>query len=108
MSQPVFSIEPVERFFERASGLGVKILPGLLPVASLKQALYLHNEVPGMSIPAEFLAKLSGWETREDQMALGVEVSQNLLLGLKAFAPGAYLTSGGRKMPVLAQVLKAL
>ena len=108
MSQPVFSIEPVERFFERASGLGVKILPGLLPVASLKQALYLHNEVPGMSLPDEFLSKLQRLETREDQMALGVEVSQALLRGLKAFAPGAYLTSGGRKMPVLAQVLKAL
>ena len=108
MSQPVFSLEPVERFFERTAGLGVKILPGLLPVASLKQALYLHNEVPGMSLPAEFLIRLEGLDTCEDQMALGVEVSQNLLLGLKAFAPGAYLTSGGRKMLVLAEVLKAL
>ena len=108
MSQPVFSLEPAKRFLERASGIPVKILPGLLPVTSLKQALYLHNEVPGMSLPAEFLARLETYERREDQMAVAVDVSRGLLQGLKAFAPGAYLTSGGRKIQVLVDVLDGM
>ena len=108
MSQPVFSLEPAQRFLDRASVIPVKILPGLLPVASLKQALYLHNEVPGMSLPAEFLARLETYERREDQMAVGVDVTRGLLRGLKDFAPGAYLTSGGRKIQVLVDVLEGM
>lgn len=108
MTQPVFELEPVERFLDRAGGLPVRLLPGLLPVASLKQALYLHNEVPGMRLPADLLERLQGLETREDQMALGVELTQELLRRLKGLSAGAYLTSGGRKMPVLVEVLKGL
>lgn len=108
MSQPVFDVETVERFLERAGRIGIQILPGLLPLASLKQALYLHNEVPGMTLPASLLQRLEGLETREDQMALGVDLARELLEGLKGLAPGAYLTSGGRRMPVLVEVLKAL
>ena len=108
MSQPVFGLEAVKRFLDRASGLDVRILPGLLPVASLKQALYLHNEVPGMALPAELLTKLETFEKREDQAAFGVEVARGLLAGLKSLTPGAYLTSGGRKAPVLAEVLQGL
>ena len=109
MSQPVFTVEPVKRFFDRAHGkLPVKVLPGLLPVASLKQALYLHNEVPGMTLPQEFLAKLETYGSREDQMAYGVGVSRSLLGELKTFAPGAYLTSGGRKVQLLVDVLQGI
>ncbi len=108
MSQPVFDLEPVERFLEAAGALPIRILPGLLPVGSLKQALYLHNEVPGMTLPQAFLSRLQNLEQREDQLLLGVEVSQDLLEGLKKIAPGAYLTSGGRKASVLADVLQSL
>lgn len=109
MSQPVFTAEPVKRFFDHAHGkLPVKILPGLLPVASLRQAQYLHNEVPGMSLPAEFLSRLESYERREDQMAYGVEVSRALLGELETFAPGAYLTSGGRKVQLLVDVLQGI
>jgi methionine synthase I (cobalamin-dependent)/5,10-methylenetetrahydrofolate reductase len=108
MTQPVFDLEPVRRFLDKASGLDVKLLPGLLPVASLKQALYLNNEVPGMRLPEGLLAKLEKLERREDQMALGVELAQELLAGLKSLSSGAYLTTGGRKQPVLVEVLKGL
>jgi homocysteine S-methyltransferase len=108
MSQPVFSLRTAERFLETVAKLDVRILPGLLPVASLKQALYLNNEVPGMSLPPELIAKLESLEKREDQLALGVDLARELLAGLRGMAPGAYLTAGGRRMPVLVEVLKAL
>ncbi len=61
-----------------------------------------------MVLPQAFLSKLQSLERREDQLSLGVEVCQDLLAGLKKIAPGAYLTSGGRKASVLADVLQAL
>jgi homocysteine S-methyltransferase len=107
MSQPVFDLATAERFLEKAAPLPVKILPGLLPLASLRQALYLHNEVPGMRLPEEVLARIQSLEKKEDQAAYGIDLAREILEGLKAFAPGAYLTSGGRGPAVLEKVLKA-
>ncbi len=108
MSQPVFSLEPVERFLDAAAGLEVRVLPGLLPLSGLKQALYLHNEVPGITLPDAVLAKLASLPERQDQAAYGVELARELLAGLKRIAPGAYLTAGGIKRPVLADVLQGV
>ena len=105
LSQPVFEADAARRFLDLAAPVGIPILPGILPLASLKQALYLNHEVPGMSVPASVLEAMERFERREDQMALGVELAQRLLADLRAFAPGAYLTSGGRKRPVLVEVL---
>lgn len=106
MSQPIFDLETAERFLERAASLPVKILPGLLPLAGLRQALYLHNEVPGMRLPEAVLSKLQSMEGREDQAAFGIDLARELLAGLRALAPGAYLTSGGRGPSVLEKVLR--
>ncbi len=105
LSQPIFELDGARRFMDRLKGLPVHILPGILPLASLKQALYLRNEVPGMVVPDEVIAALEKFDRREDQMALGVDLAKKLLDGLRGFADGAYLTSGGRKRPVLVEVL---
>jgi len=105
LSQPIFELDAARRFMDRLQGLPVHVLPGILPIASLKQALYLRNEVPGMLVPDNVIAQLEKYERREDQMAYGVELARQLLDGLRAFSAGAYLTSGGRKRPVLVEVL---
>lgn len=107
MSQPVFELDGARRFLERASALPIRILPGLLPIASLRQALYLHHEVPGISLPLAVLSKLETLGERGDQEAYGSDLAKELLAGLRAFAPGAYLTSGGRPATVLEKVLRS-
>jgi len=108
LTQPVFSLEPVERLLEAARDLPVKILPGLLPLAGIKQALYLHNEVPGITLPAAVLDRMQSLPTPEVRAAYGVELARELLAGLKRLAPGAYLTAGGSKKPVLVDVLQGM
>jgi homocysteine S-methyltransferase len=108
MSQPVFSLEAVGRFLEASGHLSVFVLPGILPLASAKQALYLHNEVPGITLPRPVLEKITSFESRDDQKAYGTELARQLLAGLKKLAPGAYLTAGGANGQVLADVLLGL
>lgn len=106
LTQPVFSLEPVERFLEAVRDIPVHVLPGLLPLAGIKQALYLHNEVPGIRLPEAVLKRMESLPTPADRAAYGVELARELLLGLKKLTPGAYLTAGGSKKPVLVEVLQ--
>jgi methionine synthase / methylenetetrahydrofolate reductase(NADPH) len=89
-TQPVFEIEALERALEKIEGMNVKLLLGLMPLRSARQAEFLHHEVPGINIPKyvrERLAKLS----KEDAPKYGVEVAQNLLIEAKPLVGGAYL-----------------
>ncbi len=51
MTQPVYDIQLFENFMNRIHDVKIPILLGILPLASSKNAEFLHNEVPGMSIP---------------------------------------------------------
>src|SRR5262249_11376677 len=53
MTQPVYDGRLVERFLDDVKPFGLPIMIGLLPLASQRNAEFLHNNVPGMQIPAE-------------------------------------------------------
>ena len=51
MTQPVYDPRTLERFLDDAAPLGLPVMVGILPLASHRNAEFLHNEVPGMSDP---------------------------------------------------------
>ena len=51
MTQPVYDPTMLERFLDDVAPLGLPVLVGLLPLASHRNAEFLHNEVPGMRVP---------------------------------------------------------
>ncbi|HEU4798131.1 MAG TPA: bifunctional homocysteine S-methyltransferase/methylenetetrahydrofolate reductase, partial [bacterium] len=57
-TMPVYEPEALERF-ERISGrLSLPVLVGLLPLASHRHAEFLHNELPGLTIPDRIRTRL--------------------------------------------------
>ena len=74
MTQPIFDPEHWEEFLRRMGEKSpIPILVGLWPLSSYKQALRLHNEVPGIVIPEALLKQLesSGASARDLGFALG-------------------------------------
>ncbi|MGE5335341.1 MAG: bifunctional homocysteine S-methyltransferase/methylenetetrahydrofolate reductase [Nitrososphaerota archaeon] len=76
MTQPIYSLEPLERFLTAFGPVPVPVILGMIPLHSSKQAEYLHNEVPGFDIPEEVRARLreAGDHAREVGIALAHEV----------------------------------
>ena len=73
MTQPIFDPDHWEQFLKRMGGKSpIPILVGLWPLSSYKQALRLHNEVPGIVIPEPLLKQLeaAGGSAREHGFAL--------------------------------------
>jgi homocysteine S-methyltransferase len=73
MTQPIFDPEHWEQFLQRMGGKApIPILVGLWPLSSYKQALRLHNEVPGIVIPEPLLKQLeaAGSSARDHGFAL--------------------------------------
>lgn len=73
MTQPIFDPDHWEQFLKRMGGKSpIPIIVGLWPLSSYKQALRLHNEVPGIVIPESLLKQLesAGNSAREHGFAL--------------------------------------
>jgi len=102
MTQPVYDTAVLERFLKDAEPLGLPILIGILPLASHKNAEFLHNEVPGMQIPDEVRARMkaagSGAEARRE----GVKIAREMLQAVRHRVAGAYV------MPPLSRFEMAL
>jgi len=59
MTQPIFDPDHWGQFLARMGGTPpIPVLVGLWPLSSYKQALRLHNEVPGIVIPEALLKQL--------------------------------------------------
>jgi homocysteine S-methyltransferase len=79
-SQPVFDSEVLLRFFERTAHFPrVPFLVGIMPLVSLKNAEFLHNEVPGMQVPAPIRKRLAEAGDKEAQRQVGIEVAREAL-----------------------------
>jgi methionine synthase I (cobalamin-dependent)/5,10-methylenetetrahydrofolate reductase len=91
MTQPVYDPRTLERFLDDAAPLGLPVMVGILPLASHRNAEFLHNEVPGMSIPAEYrerMAKVGGGPAAR---AEGIKIAQEALGAVKHRVAGAYV-----------------
>jgi methionine synthase / methylenetetrahydrofolate reductase(NADPH) len=79
-SQPVYQPELLDRFLELVKPHAeIPFFAGILPLASLRNAEFLHNEVPGMQIPDEIMERLRKAATREAQQREGIRIAQEMV-----------------------------
>ncbi len=91
MTQPVYDPAVLDRFLSDAAPLGIPVLVGILPLASYKNAEFLHNEVPGMQIPDEVRARMKGAGSGPDARREGVRIAREMLGAVRDRVVGAYV-----------------
>jgi homocysteine S-methyltransferase len=95
MTQPLYSVEQVETMLEESrvrfgsGGFPVPLLLGVLPLQSTRHAEFLHNEVPGITIPEEARTALRAAGDRGAE--LGLEMALDLLEAVRDEVAGTYI-----------------
>ncbi len=105
-TQPVYELQALDRFLEQAGGSPVPVLVGVLPLHSLRHAEFLHNEVPGITVPDGVRARLRA--SGEGALRVGVEMAQELTQAIRRRYAGVYLMPSFGRFEVVAEVLDAL
>ncbi len=91
MTQPVYDPDLLDRFLADVEHLDVPILVGLLPLASYRNAEFLHNEVPGMAVPEDVRKRMKSAGSGPIARAEGVKIAQETLVELTDRVVGAYI-----------------
>lgn len=108
MTQPVYDIDILDRFLKDARPMGVPILVGLLPLASYKNAEFLHNEVPGMSVPEPIRERMRKAGIGDGARSTGIEIAREMLIAVKDRVDGAYIMPPFGRYELAIDVIKGI
>ncbi len=108
LGQAVFEPHRIELFHQRyreitSSDFTLPVLMGLMPLYSLKHAQFLHNEIPGISIPDGIMKRIEG--AGENAAQEGVLIAQELLRDMRSLVQGAYIIPAFGKYELAAEVI---
>jgi len=110
LTQPIYRPDDGPRLlvqYEAKYGpLNKPILAGLLPLVSTRHAHFLHNEVPGVFIPEEALARIEA--AGEEGARVGVELAVELVEGIRGWASGVYIMPQFHRYDMVAEIIEML
>ncbi|MFH1874722.1 MAG: bifunctional homocysteine S-methyltransferase/methylenetetrahydrofolate reductase [Pseudomonadota bacterium] len=109
--QPVFDNKLLLSFFERIKDVPqIPFFAGIMPLVSLRNAEFLHNEVPGMQVPEEIMQKMAAAKTKEAQKEVGLRAAKEALLAAKELSQvsGAYIFPPLGNYQLVADLLSVL
>ena len=110
ITQPVFDADTLLRFLEYIDkqGLKIPIVAGIWPLVSYKNAVFMNNEVPGISIPGKTITVMKDAKTPEDALKKGVELAQNIVSKIKDSVEGLQVSAPFGRIGMAVDVLNVM
>jgi homocysteine S-methyltransferase len=108
ITQPVFDLEQLDRFLKQVESFRLPIIGGIWPLVSLRNAEFLANEVPGVTVPEEVLKRMrrASERGREEGLAEGVAIAREMLVAVRDRLQGAQVSAPLGRVPVALDVLR--
>ncbi|MBR6208381.1 MAG: bifunctional homocysteine S-methyltransferase/methylenetetrahydrofolate reductase [Oscillospiraceae bacterium] len=107
LTQPVHSPRALENLARAREVLHGKLLGGIFPIVSHRNAVFLNNEVTGVTIPAEIVAQYEG-KSREAAEELAVELSLRFAREMESCTDGLYLMTPFRRVELMRRIMEQL
>ncbi len=108
ITQPVFDIDSLQSFLDKADMEGLYLIAGIWPLVSLRNAEFMKNEVPGVFVPDSVIKYIGKYETREDQLKAGVEIAQSMVDKVLSFVNGIQVSAPFGRYPLAIEVAEKL
>jgi hypothetical protein len=75
---------------------------------SLRNAEFMKNEVPGVTVPDEIIARIARFDTREDQLKVGIEIAQSMVDRVLKFVNGIQVSAPFGRYALAVEVAQAI
>ncbi len=106
ITQPVFDPRQLESFLSKIEGNRIPIIAGIWPLVSHRNAEFLANEVPGVSVPKEIIDRMrkASERSKEHAVAEGIAIAQEMLARVRDAVQGAQVSAPFGKVELALQV----
>lgn len=90
LTQPIFSKEDIERIRCIKEQIDTKILCGIMPLVSYRNANFIKNEITGIHVPDEIVERYHPDMSKEEAEMVGATIANEIMEELNPFADGYY------------------
>ncbi len=108
ITQPVFDAAQLEKFFERVGGQHIPVIAGIWPLVSVRNAEFLANEVPGVSVPEAVIARMrrANEKSKEHAVAEGIAVAREMFERVRPLVQGVQVSAPFGKVELALQRIR--
>jgi methionine synthase I (cobalamin-dependent) len=106
MTQPLYQLSDLTDFLEDFGDCPIPIVAGIMPLNSHKHAEYLHNEVPGITIPDHIRNAMA--KAGDKGAQIGLELAEEMLEELRPYIAGVYLVPSFGRYDDICQLTRKL
>jgi methionine synthase / methylenetetrahydrofolate reductase(NADPH) len=110
ITQPVFDVRVLKDFLEKIRHCRIPVLAGIWPLSSLRNAEFMHNEVPGVSVPDEVMERMRKAQDKgpEEARKEGLAIAQEILNAVKNLVQGVQISPASGRTDIALEILKVL
>lgn len=105
LTQPVFCEDDVNRLRYIKNETGARILCGIMPLISRKNALFMKNEIAGVNVPDELIEKYPENGSKKAGEQVGIELAKRMIELSGDFADGYYFSFPFNRTYMLKEIL---
>lgn len=109
LTQPVYTWSDDSAWLaQKIRDSGLKLLIGLMPLVSYRNANYMQQEVPGITIPQEIISQFEPDMAKEQAEDIGIKQINNLIDSLHKFCDGFYLIAPFNRAYLISKLMNKI
>jgi len=108
LTQPIFTDDTIEFIKKLPKERDFKILAGIMPIVSYKNAQFLNNEMPGITISDNYVSRFSTDMDRQTAENVGIEIAVEIAEKIQDYVDGFYIVTPFNRYEMVVAVLSRL
>ena len=111
VTQPIFDVDRLRQFLARVTAAGLAKLPvisSLWPLTSFRNAEFMNNEVPGVSVPPAVMERMRKADTGERARVEGLKIAREMLVELRELVQGVQIAAPFGRYALAVEVAQVL
>jgi homocysteine S-methyltransferase len=108
LTQPIFTKEDAERVRRIKNETNARILCGIMPLISRKNATFMKNEIAGVNVTDEIINRYPPDADKEQGEQIGIELAKEIMNYTEDFADGYYFSFPFNRVYMLKKIIKPL
>jgi len=108
ITQPVFDVEQLEAFLAKLDGNRIPIIAGVWPLVSVRNAEFLANEVPGVTVPSHVIDRMrrANDKSKEHGVQEGIAIAREMLERVRPSVQGVQVSAPFGKVELALEVFR--
>ncbi|MGE4214099.1 MAG: bifunctional homocysteine S-methyltransferase/methylenetetrahydrofolate reductase [Anaerotignaceae bacterium] len=107
LTQPIMTEEGLNNLKKAYDELDAKILAGIMPVVSYKNACFMNNEISGINVDEKILNRYEN-KTPEECRELAVKVSVDIASEVMSYCNGLYIITPFSRADIVCDIVNAI